>query len=69
MCGVAIFNQVRGSVALLPSYRAHSHYALLYWTIVQCMIRDEMNITHTLTAGVYTGAIYDNYGEYIIILT
>ena len=29
MCGVAIFNQVRGSVALLPSYRAHSHYALL----------------------------------------
>ena len=33
--------------------------------LVQCMIRDEMNITHTLTAGVYTGAIYDNYGEYI----
>ena len=31
--------------------------------LVQCMIRDEMNITHTLTAGVYTGAIYDNYGE------
>ena len=32
--------------------------------LVQCMIRDEMNITHTLTTGVYTGAIYDNYGEY-----
>ena len=31
--------------------------------LVQCMIRDEMNITHTLTAGVYTGAIYDNYSE------
>ena len=36
--------------------------------LVQCMIRDEMNITHTLTAGVYTGAIYDNYGEYTILL-
>ena len=35
--------------------------------LVQCMIRDEMNITHTLTAGVYTGAIYDNYGEYILL--
>ena len=34
--------------------------------LVQCMIRDEMNITHTLTAGVYTGDIYDNYGEYIL---
>ena len=34
--------------------------------LVQCMICDEMNITHTLTAGVYTGAIYDNYGEYIL---
>ena len=32
--------------------------------LVQCMIRDEMNITHTLTAGVYTGRIYDNYGEF-----
>ena len=32
--------------------------------LVQCVIRDEMNTTHTLTAGVYTGAIYDNYGEY-----
>ena len=31
--------------------------------LVQCMIRDEMNTTHTLTAGVYTGTIYDNYGE------
>ena len=31
--------------------------------LVQCVIRDEMNTTHTLTAGVYTGAIYDNYGE------
>ena len=29
MCGGTIFNQVRGSVPLLPSYRAHSHYALL----------------------------------------
>ena len=36
--------------------------------LVQCMIRDEMNITHTLTAGVYTGDIYDNYGEYTILL-
>ena len=36
--------------------------------LVQCMIRDEMNITHTLTADVYTGAIYDNYGEYTILL-
>ena len=36
--------------------------------LVQCMIRDEMNITHTLTAGVYTGAIYDNYGEYTVLL-
>ena len=34
--------------------------------IVQCVIRDEMNTTHTLTAGVYTGAIYDNYGEHTI---
>ena len=33
--------------------------------LVQCVIRDEMNTTHTLTAGVYTGGIYDNYGEYI----
>ena len=32
--------------------------------LVQCVIRDEMNTTHTLTAGVYTGAIYDNYGEH-----
>ena len=31
--------------------------------LVQCVIRDEMNTTHTLTAGVYTGGIYDNYGE------
>ena len=29
MCGGAIFNQVRGSVPLLPSYCAHSHYALV----------------------------------------
>ena len=29
MCGGPIFNQVRGSVPLLPSYHAHSHYALL----------------------------------------
>ena len=33
--------------------------------LVQCVIRDEMNTTHTLTAGVYTGEIYDNYGECI----
>ena len=33
--------------------------------LVQCVIRDEMNTTHTLTAGVYTGGIYDNYGEYM----
>ena len=32
--------------------------------LVQCIIRDEMNTSHTLTAGVYTGAIYDNYSEY-----
>ena len=36
--------------------------------LMQCMIRDEMNITHTLTAGVYNGDIYDNYGEYTILL-
>ena len=36
--------------------------------LVQCMIRVKMNITHTLTAGVYTGDIYDNYGEYTILL-
>ena len=38
MCGVAIFNQVRGSVPLLPSYRAHSHYALLGGGIPELMI-------------------------------
>ena len=32
--------------------------------LVQCLIRDEMNNIHTLTAGVYAGGIYDNYGEY-----
>ena len=35
--------------------------------LVQCVIRDEMNTTHTLTAGVYTGAIYDSYSEYITV--
>ena len=34
--------------------------------LVQCMIRDEMNTTHTLTAGVYNGTIYDNYGEHAL---
>ena len=33
--------------------------------LVQCVIRDEMNTTHTLTAGVYPGAVYDSYGEHI----
>ena len=32
--------------------------------LLQCAIRDELNITHTLTAGVYTKAVYDNYSEY-----
>ena len=34
--------------------------------LVQCMIRDEMNTTHTLTAGVYNDSVYDNYGEHAI---
>ena len=31
--------------------------------LVQCVIRDEMNTTHTLTVGVYNATVYDNYGE------
>ena len=31
--------------------------------LLQCMIRDENNITHTLAVGVYTGGVYDNYGK------
>ena len=33
--------------------------------LLQCMIRDENNITHTLTVGVYTGTVYDDYGEWM----
>ena len=35
-----------------------------YEGLIQCAINDEHNITHTLTVGVYSGGVYDNYGEY-----
>ena len=31
--------------------------------LLQCMIRDENNIAHTLVVGVYTGGVYDSYGK------
>ena len=47
-----------GQVGLLRDTGVASHEGLL-----QCMISDENNITHTLTVGVYTGGVYDNYGK------
>ena len=37
---------------------------ITYQGLLQCAIHDEQNITHTLTAGVFSGAVYDNYSEY-----
>ena len=31
--------------------------------LLQCNISDENSVTHILTVGVYTGGVYDNYGE------
>ena len=31
--------------------------------LLQCVILDENRATHTLTVGVYTGGVYDNYGK------
>ena len=50
-----------GQVGLLRDNSVITHQGLL-----QCAIRDEQNITHTLTAGVYSGAVYDNYSEYTV---
>ena len=47
-----------GEVGLIRDTGVASHEGLL-----QCVIRDENNDTHTLTVGVYTGSVYDNYGE------
>ena len=47
-----------GQVGLVRDTGVASHEGLL-----QCMISDENNITHTLTVGVYTGVVYDNYGK------
>ena len=48
-----------GQVGLLRDTSTFFNQGLL-----QCAIRDEQNITHTLTAGVYREAVYDNYSEY-----
>ena len=50
-----------GQVGLLRDSNVITHQGLL-----QCAIHDEQNITHTLTAGVFSGAVYDtsNYSEY-----
>ena len=47
-----------GQVGLLRDTVVEGHEGLL-----QCMISDENNITHTLTVGVYTEGVYDNYGK------
>ena len=48
-----------GQVGLLRDTSTSYNQGLL-----QCVIRDEQNITHTLTAGVYSAIKYDNYREY-----
>ena len=48
-----------GQVGLVRDTGVAAHEGLL-----QCVINDEHNITHTLTVGVYTGSVYDGYGEY-----
>ena len=50
-----------GQVGLVRDAGIAAHEGLL-----QCVISDEHNTTHTLTVGVYTGSVYDNYGEYYI---
>ena len=47
-----------GQVGLVRDTGVVKHEGLL-----QCVIHDECNITHTLILGVYTGKVYDNYGE------
>ena len=48
-----------GQVGLVRDTSVGAHEGLL-----QCVINDEHNITHTLTVGVYSGSLYDNYSEY-----
>ena len=48
-----------GQVGLVRDTGIAKHEGLL-----QCVVHDEHNITHTLTVGVYSGSVYDNYGEY-----
>ena len=48
-----------GQVGLLRDANTSYNQGLL-----RCAIRDEQNITHTLTVGVYSGKEYDNYSEY-----
>ena len=48
-----------GQVGLVRDTGIAEHEGLL-----QCVISDEHNITHTLTVSVYTGSVYDGYGEY-----
>ena len=47
-----------GQVGLVRDFGVAAHEGLL-----QCVISDEHNITHTLTVGVHSGTAYDNYGE------
>ena len=49
-----------GQVGLMRDTGVVRHEGLL-----QCVILDEHNITHTLTVGVYSGTVYDGYGECI----
>ena len=51
-----------GQVGLVRDTGVAEHEGLL-----QCVIRDEHNITHTLTVGVYSGTVYDDYGECIVL--
>ena len=49
-----------GEVGLISDTGIGNHEGLL-----QCVIRDENNDTHTLTVGVYTTTVYDGYSEYM----
>ena len=53
-----------GQVGLIRDTGVASHEGLL-----QCVIRDENNDTHTLTVGVYSVTVYDNYSEDDIIIS